>query len=127
MAQTYQGADAWHQVSLHNTLHTYPHTLTIYQHKIGLATWGPAGAQNYQGADAWHVVSLRVDGTQVSGYIDGYTASGTPPLYVTGETPAAIEQMRIGMVDVANSAGAGFGNVDVAEIMVYDKALTMQV
>ncbi len=63
----------------------------------------------------------------MSGFVDGHVASGTPHLYVTGETPAAIEQMRVGLVDVANSAAAGFGNVDVAEIMVYDKALTIQV
>lgn len=46
---------------------------------------------------------------------------------VTSETAVAIEQMRIGLFDAGNSASNGFGTIDVAEILIYDKALTAQV
>ena len=91
-----------------------------------LSTWGPTNYQVYHGADAWHTITIRVSGGTMNTYIDGHVASSTAPLTVTGETAAAIEQLRIGLKDAANSASAGFGSIDVAEILVYDQALTLQ-
>ncbi|KAJ1480770.1 hypothetical protein T484DRAFT_1809543 [Baffinella frigidus] len=90
-----------------------------------LSAWG-ARTQNLQDAESFHVIALNADDVTLNGYIDGYHASGTPPLSVTATAAAAITQLRLGMVDQGDESNSGFGSVDVAEMMVYDTALTNQ-
>lgn len=45
---------------------------------------------------------------------------------MTASAAATIAQMRLGLYDQANEANSGFGNVDIAELMIYDAALTLQ-
>jgi len=88
--------------------------------------WGPTNTQNFQDADEWHVIALWANGATLKGYIDGYHASATPPVSVTAAAAATIAQMRLGIVDQADETNSGFGNVDIAEMLVYDTALTQQ-
>ena len=72
------------------------------------ALWGPANNQNFQDSDQWHVIVLQVDGTVLKGYIDGYHASSTPPIYVSAGAAATIAQLRLGLVDQADQANSVF-------------------
>jgi hypothetical protein len=91
------------------------------------ALWGPVNDRTIQSADDWHIITLQADGTSLKGYIDGYHASSQPPISLAATTAAEIAQLRLGIVDQANQADSGFGNVDIAELMIYDAALTQQV
>ena len=88
--------------------------------------WGPASSQNFQDPDEWRIIALQADGTFLKGYLDGYHASSVPPISVTAAAAATIAQLRLGVVDQADETNSGFGNVDIAEIMIYDAALTQQ-
>jgi len=91
-----------------------------------LDLWGPSGARSYQSSNNWHIVSLRVNGSLAEGFIDGFVASPTPPLSVVNATPPAIQQLRLGVLDQANRASAGFGTIDLAELLIYNESLSLQ-
>jgi hypothetical protein len=72
------------------------------------------------------IITLRASGGSLEGFIDGFHSSSQPPLYVTGETAASIAQFRLGVVDTGDSSAPSYGSVDIAEILMYDDALTNQ-
>eukprot|EP00286_Rhodomonas_abbreviata_P001437 CAMPEP_0181288776 /NCGR_PEP_ID=MMETSP1101-20121128/524_1 /TAXON_ID=46948 /ORGANISM="Rhodomonas abbreviata, Strain Caron Lab Isolate" /LENGTH=896 /DNA_ID=CAMNT_0023392943 /DNA_START=287 /DNA_END=2977 /DNA_ORIENTATION=+ len=91
-----------------------------------LSAFGPTGVQNLQDPELWHIITLKASGGEFQGFIDGFHSSSQPPLYVTGEAAAAVEQFRLGVMDTGDGSAPSYGNVDIAEILIYDDALTTQ-
>ena len=71
----------------------------------------------------WKVIALRVDGGEVRGYLNGAHAMHPPPLHVSAAAPDIVG-LRLG---AATMGGAETnGNVDLAEFLLYDDALSPQ-
>ena len=91
---------------------------------------GPEGARHLQDPDAeWRLISIRSRdrgalGAFVEGFIDGFHASPQPPFVFRNTRFEQMEQMRIGLMDQAGSAQMNFLNGDIAELLIYNKALT---
>ena len=97
-------------------------------HAACVESWGPDGARHAQDPDvAWRLVSIRVRDQRVEGFIDGFHASPKPPLLFENEDAFELtKQFRIGLLDEPGSARSGFLNGDIAEMLIYNKALTNQ-
>lgn len=93
-----------------------------------LESWGPPGAQNLQDPDAeWRLISIRGRDKLLEGFIDGYHASPKPPLvFKNEEIFESVEQFRLGLLDEPGAARNNFLNGDIAEMLIYNKALTNQ-
>lgn len=72
------------------------------------------------------IITLRADSGTLEGFIDGFHSSSQPPLSVTGETAASVAQFRLGVVMGGDSSSPSYGSVDIAEVLIYDTALTVQ-
>ena len=105
--------------------------------KFGSSTcnnnWGSGRALQDPSAK-WRVVAMTASGNEFRAYVDGLhdgcaSASGpcsiVPPISITG-TAVALNSFRVGLMDSQNSAAADFATMDVAEMMVYNRALTTQ-
>ena len=97
-------------------------------HAACLQSLGPPGAQHLQDPDyEWRLVTVRARRHRVEGFIDGFHASSQPPLLIEGqESFELVDQLRIGLLDDPESARSNFLNGDVAELLIYNKALTVQ-
>eukprot|EP00960_Hanusia_phi_P047737 758559-Hanusia_phi.AAC.2 len=85
---------------------------------------------------SWRIVTIRVQGSLANVYIDGLhdgcsNADGCslqPPVSIQN-TPSALSTLRLGTIGINSADGiikSSFANVDIAEILIYDKALTAQ-
>ena len=97
--------------------------------------WGSGRALQDPSA-RWRVVALVANGNEFRAYVDGLhdgceLASGecslTPPIEITGATAVALNNFRVGLMDAQGSASNDFATMDLAEMMIYDRALTAQV
>lgn len=91
-----------------------------------LSLLGPTGVQFLQDPEQWRIITLRADSGTLEGFIDGFHSSSQPPLSVTGETAASVAQFRLGVVMGGDSSSPSYGSVDIAEVLIYDTALTVQ-
>jgi hypothetical protein len=74
----------------------------------------------------WKVIALRVDGGEVRGYLNGAHAMHPPPLHVTAAAPDIVG-LGFGAATMGGGGGAEtYGNVDLAELLLYDDALSPQ-
>jgi hypothetical protein len=94
--------------------------------------WGSGRALQDPSAE-WRVVALVASGNELRGYVDGLhdgcaAASGpcavAPPVAITTATAVALNNLRLGLMDTQASAATDFATMDLAEMMVYDRALT---
>ena len=85
----------------------------------------PGGGLHYA-AWEWNVLALRADGAEIRGYVNGRHTDNPPPLFLSGFTPATINHFRLGVAGTGPGGADEHGNVDVAEVLVYDEALTVQ-
>jgi hypothetical protein len=77
--------------------------------------------------DDWTLVALRGKGHLLEGWVNGRHWMDPPPIYINGTDPwPSVTEMRIGLMDSGGSAANGFLDGDIAEIMVYDRALAPQ-
>jgi len=101
------------------------------------ARWGPSGSQNLQDPDkSFRIVAVRATPTpadtskvKLSVFIDGFHASSQPPMYITGsagggETAPSVAHMLLGVKSMNNGTLAQYLRGDIAEMLVYDAALT---
>jgi hypothetical protein len=72
-------------------------------------------------------------GNELRGYVDGLhdgcaSASGpcsvTPPVALTAATAVALHNLRLGLMDTQAEAATDFLTMDLAEMLVFDRALT---
>ena len=93
-----------------------------------LQSLGPPGAQHLQNPDnEWRLVTVRARRHRIEGFIDGFHASPQPPLLIEGEDSfELVDQFRIGLLDEPGSARSNFLNGELAELLIYNKALTVQ-
>ena len=108
------------------------------------AKWGPTGKQYLQDPDkAFRIITVRATQVtagflKVSVYVDGYHSSAQPPGYLTGNAASntyaatdpgvalpAIANLRLGVKTLADLTGPLFLSGDVAELMIYNAALTV--
>jgi hypothetical protein len=109
------------------------------------ARWGPSGSQYLQDPDKdFRVITVRAirksGGTtiKVGVFIDGYHSSTQPPGFLTGNaaantyaaadagvTPPVITALMLGVKAFANGGSPAFMSGDIAEMLVYNKALTV--
>jgi len=97
-------------------------------HPACLDTLGPPGFQHLQNPDnEWRLISVRTRDKKVEGFLDGYHASPKSPfLYENEDYFELVDQLRIGVLDEPESASRNFLNGEIAEILIYNKALTTQ-
>jgi hypothetical protein len=107
------------------------------------ARWGPSGRQNLQDPDAdFRIITIRAarkaSGSApvfVSVFVDGFHSSSQPPGYLTGNAAAntyassdagitspIITTLMFG-VKVKSDGTASFMSGDIAEVLIYNKAL----
>jgi len=94
--------------------------------------WGSGRALQDPSAK-WRIVALVASGNELRGYVDGLhdgcaAASGpcsvAPPMAITTATAVALNNLRLGLMDTQALAGTDYATMDLAEMMVYDRALT---
>jgi hypothetical protein len=92
------------------------------------ALWGePEIWREWPEGDDWTLVALRGKGHLLEGWVNGRHWMDPPPIHINGTDPwPSVTEMRIGLMDSGGSAANGFLDGDIAEIMVYDRALAPQ-
>lgn len=92
------------------------------------AEWGePAEWREWPESDEWTLVAIRANGSKLQGWVNGRHWMDPAPIEINGTDPwPSVTEMRIGLFDRGGSSSAGFLDGDIAEIMVYDRALTPQ-
>mmetsp|Transcript_57387 Transcript_57387/g.134769 ORF Transcript_57387/g.134769 Transcript_57387/m.134769 type:complete len:1427 (-) Transcript_57387:352-4632(-) len=82
----------------------------------------------------WKVITVKASGANMQVFVDGVhggcenadACTIVPPVDITGATPVTLSSFRLGLMAAEGSADADFASMDMAEVMVYDKALSVQ-
>eukprot|EP00286_Rhodomonas_abbreviata_P018119 CAMPEP_0181305178 /NCGR_PEP_ID=MMETSP1101-20121128/9575_1 /TAXON_ID=46948 /ORGANISM="Rhodomonas abbreviata, Strain Caron Lab Isolate" /LENGTH=1380 /DNA_ID=CAMNT_0023411045 /DNA_START=444 /DNA_END=4586 /DNA_ORIENTATION=+ len=108
-------------------------TAAQYGNSSCVKKWG--SRRQLQDPDsAWRVVSVLVSGGTAKVYVDGVhdgceSADGcsiVPPVDISGATPVTLESLRIGLMSAAGATDQAFASMDLAELLVYNTALSSQ-
>jgi hypothetical protein len=108
------------------------------------AKWGPTGRQKLQDPDKnFHIITIQAKKVitgfvKLSVFVDGNHMSPRPPCYLTnanasnaysasdpGIVVPSLEKMRLGGMSFGDASHPLFMNGDVAELMIYNAALTV--